>query len=141
MITDNYIKMCEQAEEIQNLCEFKKGDWFRISHIAMHPDYELVILCSDRNKRFAEGFLHDYIWLLTLEQLFEIILDLRNKDARIKAKEYEIMADFIDWMLNTDIDQYKDFNLDFSDTKSCILIYLMERFYNKVWTGEKWEKE
>ena len=136
MITDNYIKMCEQAEEIQRECHFYKGDWF----YCQDERYE-VLDDGIYGKNTAIEFKKDKAWIPALEQLFEIILDLRNKDARIKAKEYEIMADFIDWMLNTDIDQYKDFNLDFSDTKSCILIYLMERFYNKVWTGEKWEKE
>jgi len=129
MITDNYINQCEQAEEIQKLCQFKKGDWF-------YNGEKPVLFCKSGLGSFNP---HEHKWLPTLEQLFELAHKELNKEAYYKAKEYEIIADFIEWMLNCDIDRYKDFNLDFNDTKSCLLIHIMERFYKKAWTGEKWE--
>ena len=138
MITDNYIKKCEQAEEIQKAWRrfFKNylGDLFwKGKKYLMIPEacsYVTEVMFEPRD---------EHIWLPTLEQLFEIAHKAYNKNAKYKAKEYEIIADFIDWILNSDIDKYKDFNLDFNDTKSCLLIYIMEEFYNKIWTGEKWE--
>ena len=139
MITDNFIKMCEKNEDLQREWKVKLGDYFyhkqkeKVLSIGLNAERDWI----EKLKKKYEG---NYIYLPTLGQLFEMALFLRNKDAHIKAKEYEIMADFIEWMLNADIDRYKGFNLDFDDTKSCVLIYLMESFYHKVWTGSKWVK-
>lgn len=137
MITENYIKMCEQAEEIQKL---KKGknQFSNQDFVAYNFGQGLKFyICNEINRYWT---IQDLIWLPTLEQLIEMAHKARNKNAHYKSKEYEIIADFIDWMLNSDINKYKDFNLDFNDTKSCLLIYIMEEFYNKIWTGEKWEE-
>ena len=132
MITELFIKQCKQAEEIQEGWKPEEYDIFTYDGTSLFR-YPLV-------KRTKEWMAkHAPIWLPTLEQLIEMAHKTRNKNAHHKAKEYEIIADFIDWMLNSDIDKYKDFNLDFDDTKSCLLIYIMEEFYNKIWTGEKWE--
>ena len=132
MITDNFIKQCEASKEIQKEWAQTVADIFIYKHDIENGCYFYIT----EHKKYVNA-----IWLPTLEQLFEIAHRAYNKNAHYKSKEYEIIADFVEWMLNSDIDKYKDFNLDFDDTKSCLLIYIMEEFYHKIWTGEKWVKE
>ncbi len=135
MITDNFLKMCKQAEEIQKVWKPKVGDWqFWCNNKTLCANISII---TSLQKKYSEATHR--VWLPTLEQLFEMAHKVRDKEAYHKSKEYEIIADFIEWMLNSDIDKYKDFKLDFNDTKSCLLIYIMEEFYHKIWTGEKWE--
>ena len=137
MITVNFIKQCEQAEELQRAWRPKDLDTFCYT-----KSREIGQACIDNKKRtqkeYDENLKHQFC-IFSLEQLFEIAHKAYNKNAHYKSKEYEIIADFIDWMLNSDIDKYKDFNLDFDDTKSCLLIYIMEEFYNKIWNGKDWQ--
>jgi len=150
MITELFIKQCEMAEEIQKLCEYKMGDWFYATIYRRGVHKGFMVISVDYGDNYPGGILPDkhkkdnFVtkgggwWLPTQEQLFEIAHRAYNKNAHYKSKEYEIIADFVEWMLNSDINKYKDFNLDFNDTKSCLLIYIMEEFYNKTWAGKDW---
>jgi hypothetical protein len=105
MITDNYIKMCEKAEEIQKLWIPKDGDWFygyqwndigENGEISIYSKREIHLYydSGDRsdscfpipiNKDFDiddEKIIPDLsksCWLPTQEQLQEMMKDLANK--------------------------------------------------------------
>ena len=123
MITENYIKMCEQAEEIQKVWRkpFKNylGDLFwKGKEYLMIPE-----ACSFVTEIMFEPD-DNCIWLPTQEQLQEIIgnqfVSLDGKISRL-ATIFLISNDQISW-------------------NEFWLMYVMHEKYNKFWTGEKWVK-
>jgi len=137
MITDNYIKMCEKAEEIQNEYfisedERLKNNWlweYDIfackEHRVIFRNYQTVVcpaikgnLCNRRNNK---------IWLPTQEQLQEMILiDKKYKDM------FSLNNDLNDFMID-DLDKKTRGNMN-----ELWLAFVMYEIYNKIWTGEKW---
>ena len=121
MITDNYIKMCEQAEEIQKQWRspFRNriGDWYwRGNKYLMIPD--AVVRISDPFFDPTE----DEIYIPTLEQLFDMV---GNYKAQISRVFLSIMV----------MKKYK-----FDSIQELVINAVMEIKYHKLWTGEKWEE-
>jgi len=98
MITDNYIKMCEQAEEIQKAWKPKYGDEF--TGIAMIETGEselegnvfVISYCEDSwysvypkgmNEGLDDGKPNGAFWLPTVEQLFEMVGDYKAQINRV----------------------------------------------------------
>ncbi len=121
MITDNYIKMCEQAKMIQELWRnpfrAKYGDmyWKGDKYLMIPSACELCIV--------SNFIPEDEIWLPTQEQLQEILGNpLVNLDGTLRrlATMFLISNDYISW-------------------NEFWLMVVMHEKYNKVWTGDKWE--
>ncbi len=141
MITKNYIKMCEQAEEIQKEWGCKKGDWIKYQneiivlkqgHLnleILEKDYELYVHRINQD----DGLVYDekgnyFIWLPTQEQLQEMVKD-SWADPSI------LLAEFYGWQVFI----YPKFK-DESITERW-LAFVMKEKYSKIWTGEEWIKE
>jgi len=169
MITKNYIKMAEQAEEIQKEWKPKDGDYFygyewsdmawkerdietkKISELATKEIHLLYFSGDDFNSCFPMGEeigqeknkpdLNKSFWLPTLEQLFEMVGETVEK--------YKIQMHF---GINKSEDGFQlqvnpvnpNFNYEkeyFADSiKGCLLQYIYEEKYNKTWIGKKWVK-
>ena len=114
MITDNYIKMCEMAEEIQNSWKPEIHDW------CTDPDGDYSILYSigDAMRKNPTRWNK---WLPTLEQLFEMVGDYRK----------QIDRPFLSLMVMK--------KCKYKSMQELILCTAMEIKYNKYWNGEKWE--
>jgi len=118
MITDNYIKMCEQAEEIQKL---KKGknQFSNKDFVAYNFGQGLkVYICSEISRYWT---FQDLIWLPTLEQLFDMVGKYKAQISRV----------FLSIMI---MKKYK-----FNSIQELVINAVMEIKYKKYWTGEKWE--
>ena len=155
MITENYIKMCEQAEEIQK-------EYIPIwSRVLVKPCWAVnintwgVVTCAANEPRYCDVFMNgnqyggieikDFIWLPTQEQLFEM-LDVKN------GKDFDLLIRKISYY------EYREtnyFGCDVSYQKWCgidnkykycdsinemLLVMVYDLKYNKIWTGEKWVK-
>ncbi len=74
MITENYIKMCEMVEGIQELWKPENGDWvfWKITNS--------IKIITDH---FETPNLEDFIWLPTLEQLQEM-MPVNNVTSLVK---------------------------------------------------------
>jgi len=131
MITKNYIKMCEQAEEIQKVWRkpFKNylGDLFwKGKEYLMIPE-----ACSFVTEIMFEP-KDEYIWIPTLEWLFEEIRNIyTHKDYYVPLK-LGMGTCLRDLSLDRDIEELP--------IKEIALEYLMREKYGKIWTGEKWVK-
>jgi len=130
MITDNYIKMCEQAEEIQKA--WKPKDWDRF------------IFKNDKSVGVGSGHIKSYmkiwyIWLPTQEQLQEMILTkniLENTWALgwLMNNVYCFMENKYEYV---ELPEHYAFKI-FTAMNELWLAFVMYRKYNKIWTGEKW---
>ena len=127
MITKNYIKMCEKAEEIQKAWKPEKGDLYAV--IVHGKPMEIVDIYIDGFPLLPEKFSPLsalYIWLPTQEQLQEILWQ--------DLDEYEY------W-----ISKLHDFILDLPFEEMTMnelwLAFVMHEKYNKVWNGKDWVKE
>lgn len=127
MITDNYIKMCEQAEEIQKEWKPKSGDNFS------DLDYEVgMILLFPVTKEQKQQFIKDKFWLLTQEQLQEMVWD---KTSNIQFPD---KTDALIYSLRKFREQFylvENFDL----FNELWLAFVMKEKYNKIWTGEEWK--
>ena len=108
MITDNYIKMCVKLENVETVTVMKPT------------------LIGD-----------SYIWLPTLEQLFEMVDWDNYKIAKCK-KEYFC------WFADPEKEVHAEWGdhyllYEYKSIQEVILSIVMYEKYHKVWTGEKWE--
>ena len=134
MITDNFIKQCEASEQIQEACHFYKGDWF----FCKDERYE-VLDDVIYGRSTANQFKKDKTWLPTLEQLFDIWSYLCNTNN--KAHPEYLAGDHLPTRFFYRI--YKELNrtnMGIWFDKTVCLDIIMRDFYNKIWTGEKWEE-
>ena len=129
MITDNYIKMCEKAEEMQKGWKPEEYDIFTYDGTSLFR-YPLV-------KRTKEWMAkHAPIWLPTLEQLFDIWSYLCNTNN--KAHPEYLAGDHLPTHFIEEIYSYIKNERNWFDKEMCLEI-IMRDFYNKIWTDEKWE--
>ena len=152
MITKNYIKMCEKAEEIQKLKP--TGVWH--THSIPHDDglddkdylyvsfYYLPNVLKERNIQLLkwdndEGHpiigsysdnIEGAIWLPTQEQLQEMVKD----------RLFYISGSFKNIYASASMGN-RDSHVVCNKAKSMNelwLIFVMKEKYNKTWTGKDW---
>lgn len=140
MITKNYIKMREKAEEIQKDWKPKNGDYIyflnSVGVIIMEPSGNWSVF-SDKIDLFAyssigNNYMKDSIWLPTQEQLQEMILDNPNADFQPLwlLNKFKMFTDTINiGSLGTGIED--SFN-------ELWLAFVMKEKYNKIWNGKDW---
>jgi len=129
---NNYILMCEKAEEIQRLWKPKDGDY------AWHPnegdDYmgywefptEIAIVKVTESKS-AQWWLH-WLWLPRQDELQEIY----HGGCLIVAGLLQLIWEFMRHNI-----KYVD---SFTSMEQLWLAFVMKERWNKVWNGEKWEE-
>ena len=135
MITDNYIKMCEQAEELQRLLNEPRSakEWKHSYYVEKwekrnYNDIEYIDFCG-------ENLLgRKIIWLPTLEQLFEMVKKVdffwQLTHRKYEGKKVYILTYFRYYHKTEFIDV---------DKKIVFIKMIMKEKYNKAWAGEKWE--
>jgi len=144
MITDNYIKMCEQSEEIQKAyTECNMGDyihdknhtWFStfIWHEGLNNNIWEWVQETAKQKRGLPKekynlLTRNYIWLPT----FEMILTIPCYKHIKKDNDWGDIFYELDWYI--DNEEWKDRSI-----QETVLSFLMAEKYSKIWTGEKWE--
>jgi len=151
MITDNYIKMCEKAKEIQKDWKPKVGDCYYENgeNLLDKKSYHYrAILDKEKSYLFFKNstspmFKYRRFLLPTLEQLFEMIweIDMKNRVQmhyginECEEENYQLQIDQIDPQDNNYEEEY------ISDSiKGCLLQYIYRHKYHKVWVSEKWVK-
>lgn len=116
-----YIKMCEEAEEIQKLCQDKTGDYYfdsisqKVQIYIEEESYSYSI--TDKN---YYNFDKD-IWLPRQDQLQEM-LNIKRPD--------DLISEFNEWTFNN--------NLYLGSIEQTLLAILMNNKYDKKWNGEDW---
>lgn len=134
MITDNYIKMCEQAEEIQKLCQYKKGDWvyfIKPKKVTLRGVDELYCREEEIEALTRENKNNELKWLPTQEQLQEMV----------DWKEYTISIEWNSepYKFYWKQDPLEMYGANGDSLNEVWLMFVMHEKYHKVWTGEKWE--
>jgi len=137
MITKNYIKMCEQAEEIQKEWLPKGDDKF----FDCFDEGIRTLACykplSEREIIIGK-WKEEAVWLPTQEQLQEMMQKYYQCNPDIKG---------LKWGDSINLFMLKRF-LDFAvknrklvwDINSLWLAFVMKERWDKSWTGEKWVK-
>jgi len=147
MFTQNYIKMCEKAEEIQNDHKYERFDIiynhsktkdFKIS-ISLDEYYRSAIEYIERedigeNVYMVNGYVSVWakniiIWLPTQEQLQEM--------SGLSWWKFDLMCSNIRQVLSED--PLSEIEIETKEEAGMCCI-LMEK-WNKIWNGEKWIKE
>ena len=152
MITKNFIKQCEQAEEIQK-------EYIPIwSRVLVKPCWAVnintwgVVTCAANEPRYCDVFMNgnqyggieikDFIWLPTQEQLQKMILKIFSPFTKI-IKFSEFASNYVKLYRDT---KYEDlywrdlYPTAIESMNELWLMYVMYEKYHKIWTGEKWVK-
>ena len=146
MITKNFIKMCEQAEEIQKSnINIGKRHFSNQDFVAYNFGEGLkVYICSEISRYWL---MDDLIWLPTQEQLQEMVLPiflkifstthaLQNDPSFIHRM---FIAEFEKW-INRSSPSKDEYMVMFGSLVELLLAFVMHEKYNKIGTGEKWVK-
>ena len=165
MITKNFIKQCEQAEELQawyksDVKNVREGDRYicrcntcknsMYVHIVkdsdidyinerdmtdVDPTYAAMVSLSGVGEFGAFWDDGGFIWLPTLERLFEMA---EIKDA------VDFKCNFLLEICHIRQDEWGGLENYYDSSKTIyeiIFKYLMKARYSKIWTGEKWVKD
>ena len=137
MITENYIKMCEQAEEIQVKWKPQIGD--TIKH-KLTKSTQLITLYDIET--YSDDFYIEekYTWLPTQEQLQEILLkgsdifeEYDNVVSMIYCFQLWLNSEFYGYYMHK---PYPKGNI----LNELWLTFVMHECYNKVWSKGRWIK-
>jgi len=170
MITDNYIKMCEKAKQLQKKWKPKVGDyvWRKYNFFGEEIDKQIW----DKNKMeeiiiltYAsdiEGFFHatkdgetrifnsnnemhkkTCIYLPTQEQLQEMVLEPYSPFAKLITIS-DFVSDYGKFYKSSkelnDLYWSKLYPVAIESINEFWLMFVMYKKYHKIWTGEKWEE-
>jgi predicted nucleic-acid-binding Zn-ribbon protein len=128
MFTKEYIEMVIKAKEIQDLCKYKKGDWFIGTFAFYHSEKpKPKVFCKSGLGSFDP---REHSWLPTLEDLFGIWCNLcgATNFAGLCQRITERKSNLVMYP-----------NMKF--IKELCLETIMKEFYNKFWNPEKKEWE
>lgn len=133
-----YIEMCKQAKEIQELWKPQEGDW-----CLHHDDVELVCLGDEWQKPDLRPFcdfgdpadfdwykkqIKEAFWLPRQDQLQEMI----KPGLYANHPAWNVLFQFYDYM--------KVHRKGFDSFEQAWLIFVMKANYNKVWNGKEWNQ-
>ena len=133
MITDNYIIMCEQAEEIQKAWKPEKGDIY--TTVVHGKATDIINIYIDGFSFLPQKFVPLsalYIYLPTQEQLQEMIKPTHGVD------DFGLVEEFFDFVYGED-SQPNQIDSPIKSMNEFWLAFVMHEKYNKIWNGEKWE--
>jgi len=147
MITKNFIKMCEKAEDIQKAWKPAIGDYsfndeiFIISKIQLDITTKMYRLDNVNNFSSLfemENILQDnFIWLPTQEQLQGMVKSVNVIDLFMGLYRFV-------WGLNKlgeDISlEARQYPCQFNSMQELYFAFVMKEHWNKVWNGEDWIK-
>lgn len=141
MITENFIKQCEKAEEIQKKWRvpFKSyvGDlYWKGTKYLMIPEaclFVTEIMFEPKD---------DFIYLPTQEQLWEKVwLILEKYPAIAYVFKIERHETIISFNVGKYIDEGYKKIYSSNTIQECLLQFIYNEKYNKIWTGKDWIKE
>ena len=132
MITELFIKQCEQAEEIQEEWKPAVNHWcYEIRTKRIHI-FTVADAMLDNPKIYFK-------WLPTLEQLWEEIEKEHFTEGTDLTISNNLKTDMYSVNIYTEIDDSIYTRKSEGKTlKECLLKLIMIE-YNKYWTGKKWE--
>ena len=125
MITKNYIKMCEKAEEIQREWKPDIGDIHYYKN-----DIKLIALGETINN--VEKNKYYCCWLPTQEQVQEMIYKEYSPIFKIEEfRKYISQFEKIYWFT---------LNPNEISMNELWLAFVIKERWNKIWTGKEWTK-
>lgn len=141
--SETYIKMCEKAEEIQELHKYKlRKDSKKKYHNWEDGDYyyngqrvDIAFNCDDDNYSKPYKDKESIIWLPRQDQLQEMIGDYSDCSDIIECTGF----DYSDSANSDSPDRVYSYLL--YESKSFEMFWLkvvMHKKYNKTWDGEDW---
>lgn len=162
MITQNCIKMCEKAKQLQKLWKPKVGDWVWRKYTVFGEEVDSQIWDKDKMEEIiiltyasdVDGYFQatkdgeerifnshnemhkkTCIWLPTQEQLQEMV---NEEEYSIDGFTYG----FSHFCHYDEINGYSPQPSEiFSDYNELWLAFVMYEKWNKIWTGKDWIKE
>jgi len=145
--SNEYIKMCQQAMEIQEAHEMVDGDYYYDGELD-YPDDKRVYFIFDGTKATAgtlnieqwERPTDDAVWLPRQDQLQDMLMDDFKDYGHIVHSFVEYLCDTTDYhggIRFADVDIYGDF----TSFEQLWLAFLMDEKYSKYWNGKDWVLE
>ena len=126
--SEQYIKMCQQATEIQKQWTLNDGDFF-----ITPPHYDVPTSLCDKcnvidnlgNTHIHEMNQHNFIWLPRWDELYEMIFDEYSDPNSLISALHKMYLYQIDYVLQ------------FSTTEQLLLCFVMSEKFNKKWDTSK----
>ena len=127
-VSEQYMKMCKEAEEIQKIWELEDGDFY------INPQKHLKVKAygywHHSRTAFEAWKQKRNIWLPRQDQLQTIVMD---DDAF-----FWVLEEFHSFVFEI----YGPYCVDnFDSPEQLWLAYVMESKYGKLWDGKEWVKK
>lgn len=134
--TDNYIKMCKKAKEIQKLRHYNEGGWFYTKHGYHRISDDFIYFITD--VQVTDNWITriNGIWLPMQEQLQEILYNYYQCNKDIRGLQWgQQISRFMIQRFSDFVIEDKEIAFDFN---SLWIKFLYKEIYNKTWTGKDW---
>ncbi len=140
--SENYIKMCEVASEIQGAWKPSRADFVIGAFIGYMKDvgivpnivtYAINPLGEDSEYgKYAWYFQHELVWLPRQDQLQEMVT--ADGLSRVSECAAGLIESFYQWW-----GVYSQHHYSTRESMEQLwLIFVMKEKYNKEWNGEEW---
>jgi len=139
MITDNYIKMCSKADEIQkwwfpNICD--------LSYDKSEKEIKPITLIAEKIWLSERERGCNFIWLPTQEQLQEMLEEIKNNTYIAFRFNHFLNVEYNNDTFQPAYIVLNSINPVFMCSMNEFwLAFVMKERWNKVWDGENWVKE
>jgi hypothetical protein len=137
-----YIKMCKEAEEIQNYRDkslLQDGDFIFLGHDI--TDEEGISVYSDEMKNWIAKIEVFFVWIPRQDQLQEMISFKPWNEDDNREPLHRLFFEFRKFVQWDDEDSWWSFKDDFTSFEQLWLAFVMREKYKKEWNmvSEKWE--
>jgi hypothetical protein len=135
--TENYIKMCEKATEVQKQNPLIDTPNLNCSSVVNG----VTVVCGTWIARVEDGRWQNGVWLPRQDQLQEMVINHRYVMAIPINAVIALLDYFQDWVLNKCDGLDWSYSATYLSMEQLWLAFAMREIYNKTWNGEDWIKE
>ena len=130
--SEKYIKMCEKAQEIQDLRKLDNGEG---SPYLKEGDYfcKLTSTNVELFKNKTSYILIDIVWLPRQDQLQDIVINKTNNFGSNNLSSQLLLNNIVGFSKELYCSRKKEM---FSTLEQLWLAFVMKTIYNKIWNEE-----
>jgi len=126
-LSNNYIKMCQKASEIQTVWDPHDGDCINPGGHVHYDGWDSSFTEQDNRTLLND---RPHIWLPRQDQLQSFIW---NNNEEQLSQAYYIVQMMRDW-----VRENLEYSKQFKSMEQLWLAYAMHMKFGKIWAGEEW---
>jgi len=123
--SSEYIKMCEKATEIMNTWHYAFGDFYVSLVAGISSEAQAIVSDLELHRSYMQQI--KAVWLPRQDQLQALIIDQY-------ATPWDLVIEFANTLMSDEASYFDNF----PSMEQIWCAYIMDKKFNKKWTGKDW---